>query len=177
VNALRAEHACAVQAVPDDDAAVGSLARGQSAVPADPREDQPEPDWGDVPEVAPARVSAFVQLADDVADATLPPELDDVTTAKKGTLVTVELPASDAVELGKEDWALNVELGQPLATPAPDVSDDEVSEPGPELRQVTLPDGVPELGTSSTTGAAPAGSASGTRAATSIRRRPSATAR
>ncbi len=144
VNALRAEHACAVQAARDDDAAAGALARGQSAVPADPREEQPEPDWG---EVAPARVSAFVQLADDREDPTaLPPELERVATAKKGTLVTVELAAGEAVELGKKDWALNVELGQPLATPEPEVSEDEVSDPGPEIRRVTFPEGAEEPG-------------------------------
>jgi subtilisin family serine protease len=155
VNALRAEHSCAVQVPWDDEAALAPRRRGQSAAPLDPRQDPREvEEWGEVPEVAPARVSVFVQLADDLEGVELPevlqdrepspegepaPELPARKLARKGTLVTVELPASDALALGADDAVLNVELGQPLAPPTPEVSPDEVSAPSPELRAVPLP--------------------------------------
>jgi subtilisin family serine protease len=160
VTAARAEHSCAVQVAPDE-IGTSDLVRGQEAVPRDPRKEIPEDEeeeWGELPEAAPARVSVFVQLADDLEHEALPAELgaaktpgdedvardDPLVTARKGTLLTVELPADRAVELGERDWALNVELGQPLAPPHPDTSPDAVDEPDPAtVRKVALPEDVP----------------------------------
>lgn len=143
VNALRAEHASAVRAPPEEVSAV-PLLRGQSDVPGASADASPDVKRGKMRAAASAPVSVFVQLADDLGDGEgLPAELEGIKTARKGTLVTVETTASEALSIGGEDWALNVELGQPLAPPSPDVSSDEVGRPDASVRRVARPRGVP----------------------------------
>jgi subtilisin family serine protease len=114
VNALRAEHACAVavtQAVAEQVAPL----RAEGAVPVGKRQLPRRIERGSLSAPPRARVSAFVQLADEVAgepSRTLPGE-----TAGKGSVRTVEVSVAEALELARDPKVVSVELGQPLKLP------------------------------------------------------------
>ena len=88
VNALRAEHACAVAVSPAVAEQVAPL-RAEGAVPVNKRRLPRKIERGSLSAPPRARVSAFVQLSDEVAGEpgrTLPGE-----TARKANVRTVEL--------------------------------------------------------------------------------------
>ncbi len=131
VNAVRAEHASAIT-VPEAVADALPAIRTQSSVPvkdtAIPKSVKP----GRLRRPADATVSVFLHFADD-ADSTVPEPIDGVT-ARKANLATAEISVAKAVALGSEDWLAYVELGQPLAAPAPVATPGSVGRPSSALR-------------------------------------------
>src|SRR5688572_14238678 len=98
VNALRAEHACAVavtQAVAEQVAPL----RAEGAVPVGRRQLPRRIERGSLSAPPRARVSAFVQLADEVAGA--PPRTLPGETAGKASVRTVEVSVAEALELAR----------------------------------------------------------------------------
>jgi subtilisin family serine protease len=132
VNAVRAEHSCAVR-VAEETAAAVPLARTQSSVPAPPKERR-KAAKGKLREPSGAGVSVFVQLADDSPDVA--EGLPGVTAHKaQANVLTAELSAADATALGDRPGVSWVELGQPLATPTPEVSPSSPRAPSTRLRR------------------------------------------
>ncbi len=114
VNALRAEHACAVAVSPAVAEQVAPL-RAEGAVPVSKRRLPRKIERGSLSAPPRARVSAFVQLSDEVAGEpgrTLPGE-----TARKANVRTVELSVAEALALARDPRVVSVELGQPLKLP------------------------------------------------------------
>jgi subtilisin family serine protease len=118
VNAIRAEHACAVK-VPAALADRVAVKRTQRGLPAVSGKRLATSDLVRRPS---ASVSAFVHLSEDPTEwnggSKLPGE-----TARKANLRTAELSIDDAMTLAEEPWVVSVELGQPLALPRPTTDD------------------------------------------------------
>ena len=132
VNAMRAEHACAVR-VAETTAAAVPLARTQSSVPVPPKAVR-RPATKALSEASRAGVSVFVQLADDVVG--IAEEVEGVTAHKaQANLLTAEMVAADATALGDRSDISWVEMGQPLATPTPEVADPTAREPSTSVRK------------------------------------------
>ena len=135
VCALRAEHAAAVK-VSESIAKMVPPLRRQSSRPRDPSESPDSVTRGKQPKTVPLTVSTFVQLAEDTgAQDQGRQKLGDRITARKNSMVTAELPASRALWVGEQPWAVSVELGQPLTMPTPDVSGGKPGVPAPALRR------------------------------------------
>jgi subtilisin family serine protease len=132
VNALRAEHASAVK-VPAPVASAVELLRSQNAAAVEQRALPRRLAKPKLRERPRARVSAFVQLTDDLREGSngLPGE-----TARRANLRTVELPADDALALGGRASVVNVELGQSLALPDAQAAGTRATAPRASLRRV-----------------------------------------
>ena len=114
VNALRAEHACAVAVTKAVAEQVAPL-RAEGAVPVGKRQLPRRIERGSLSAPPRARVSAFVQLSDEVADG--PPRTLPGETAGKANVRTVEVSVAEALELARDPKVVSVELGQPLKLP------------------------------------------------------------
>ena len=114
VNALRAEHACAV-AVSKAVAEQVAPLRAEGAVPVGKRQLPRRIERGSLSAPPRARVSAFVQLSDEVAGE--PPRTLPGETAGKASVRTVEVSVAEALELARDPRVVSVELGQPLKLP------------------------------------------------------------
>ncbi|MEA2270014.1 MAG: hypothetical protein QOC64_2624 [Solirubrobacteraceae bacterium] len=133
VNVLRAEHAAAVR-VPDAVAAAVALSRSQSSVPLDPESVPVETERGHLDEPPDAQVSVFLQLTEDLAAGAGGLERIAGETARTANLVTAVMYAEEARELADQPWLAYAELGQPLATPRPAVTNAASHRPSLELR-------------------------------------------
>ena len=114
VNALRAEHACAVAVTKAVAEQVAPL-RAEGAVPVGKRQLPRRIERGSLSAPPRARVSAFVQLSDEVAGE--PPRTLPGETAAKANVRTVEVSVAEALELARDPKVVSVELGQPLKLP------------------------------------------------------------
>lgn len=133
VNALRAEHACAVAVTPAVAEQVAPL-RSEGAVPVGKRQLPRKIERGQLSAPPQARVSAFVQLSDEAAGDTprkLPGE-----TAAKANVRTVEVSVAEALELARDPKVMSVELGQPLRLPDQIVTATGPGAPTTALRKV-----------------------------------------
>jgi subtilisin family serine protease len=126
VNALRAEHAAAVK-VSERVAKKVRRLRTQSSTPTDRRALPKRVRRGRLAQLPDARVSAFVRLTQDLTEEVKLPE--DVVTARKANLATVEVSVAQALALGKKPWVAHVELGQPLVAPVPAVASERARAP------------------------------------------------
>jgi subtilisin family serine protease len=132
VNTLRAEQSAAV-AVPPQQARKLPRQRGQEATP--PERPQ-RARRAKLRRPSDARVSAFVQLVSDRLRAEGLDQPIPGQTARKDDLVTVELPIAEVLKLSEQPWVRRIELGEPLETPTPVVTNARPRAPSKALRTV-----------------------------------------
>lgn len=129
VNTLRAEQSSCISAEAPEKV---PLTRGNDAVPLT-RSKLGKSKAGDLKRIpSDILASVFIETLDASAKGKgkFPGQ-----RAQKGNLVTARVPLSKLREIASNEKVLHVELGEPLATPNPVVSPDQVSAPPPTTRR------------------------------------------
>jgi subtilisin family serine protease len=129
VNTLRAEHSSCIAT--QDDAAHVPLTRGSDAVPLTKNK------LGKTPKGKLKRIpsdilaSVFIETLD--ASVRKKSDFSEHVRGRKGNLVTARIPLSQLRKIAADENVLHVELGEPLSTPNPVVSADQVGAPVPAV--------------------------------------------
>jgi len=126
VNIVRAEQ-CAALAVKEEDLAESiPVLRGDEPIALD-KTDMPEPPK--TPNLKKLADDILVNVFIETQDAG--EDLPDVigTQAHKSNLITTTIELSKLIEIANRERVLHIELGEPLASPTPDISSDKVKRP------------------------------------------------
>jgi hypothetical protein len=133
VNTVRAEQCASIAVVSQTLLKQVPIQRSESAVPVKKRELPPSVKRGSLKAV-PSNVLAnvFIETLDAAAlsKRNFPGE-----RARTSNLVTAQIPLSKLKDIVANPKVTYVELGEPLATPTPDVSPDKPQPPSPTLRR------------------------------------------
>jgi hypothetical protein len=137
VNTVRAEQCASIAVVNQKLLKQVPIQRSESAVPLKKRELPRSVKRGSL-KVVPSNVLAnvFIETLDSAAlsKRSFPGE-----RARTSNLVTAQIPLSKVKEIVAKPNVTYVELGEPLATPTPDVSPDRPQPPSPTLRRFGTP--------------------------------------